>query len=306
MAYQWEMISELEAKSLSSGGETVDKYISTKNCTALMIGVQCLENTNTIPTVANICTKIGTIEIVASNKDGGGPQVSYDADDIAPLMEKLYGKAMPGIYGTQTNDQYEHFQFWLPLSPDPWSSTYGFRDARLKITTSGTQTNADTFVLYVGALLHDQKPSYYVQTLMHSETGVASNGKVDEDLPEGGTLLADYAFATTNLSDLTTSDAATINDIALVVDNSEQARISNRCMHAFFPTGTYDVATTVTSTSAVGGSSYLFADYGWMKAAKDGQLHGIPIGRNWKLRLKTNAADAIRNYQMVAMPTGAL
>lgn len=307
MSYVREMISELEGYSLAAGGGVVDKYISTKNCTGLLIGVQCLENGATVPTRANIATKLGTIEVWASTKDGGGPQVSYDFDDLPALNEKLFGLPQPSVIGTQTDNRYQHIQYFLPLSPNPLLPTFGFRDARLKITYSGTETASDTYLIWVGAILHDVKPSYYIQSLLHTETGVASNGKVDEDMTEGGHFMGAYAFSTTSLQDLQLSDAATINDFAVVVDNSELSRLSNRVMHAEYPPVTYLTSGTTVASSEVdgfGGTSYHFWDTGWKLSKKDGQLHGIPIGRNYKLRMKTNAADAIRAYHFTALPVG--
>lgn len=304
MSYNWVMISELDGLSLGSGGEQIDKYLSQKNVTALLIGVQCLENGSTIPTAANIHTKIGTIEVVGSNLDGsGGSQVSIDVDDIPPLMEKLYGKAQPGIMGSQADNQFIHFQYFLPLSPDIYSSKFGYRDARIKIITSGTQTNSDTYKLYVAALLHNEKPSHYIQMLNNNFTATANVNK-DLDLPEGGKLMGAYAMGTTSLNDLTTSDAPSINELAVVVDNTEKERVNTRALLGINPTGVYMVGgTTVTSTAAVGGSEYIFWDLGWLSSARNVNLsEGLNIGKNWKLRVKPQAADAIRVYPLIAMP----
>lgn len=296
MSYQVEMITELDGKSLQSGAEVIDNYINTKNCTALLIGVQCMEDT-TLPTAANIHTKIGTIEIVASAKDGGGTQVSIDADDVPPFMEKLYGKPLPGIYGADTDNNFLHFQYFLPLSPDPLSSKFGYREARFVVKTSATQTASDAYKLYVAAILHDVEPQFYIQVLNRAFT--ASSGvNSDYDLPEGGLLMGIYAMGTTSLQDITTSDAPTIDQFALLVNNSEKEKISTKSLQAFSPVGTYDVAGTVTSTAAIGGPEYLFWDLGYKRG------YGIPIGRNWKIRVKPLASDAVRLYPLVAMPVG--
>jgi hypothetical protein len=298
MAYQVEMITELDGKSLQSGAEVIDNYISTKNCTGLFVGVQCMENA-TLPTAANIHTKMGTFEIVASSKDGGGTQVSLDADDIPPMMEKFYGKPMPGIYGSDADDQYLHFQYFLPLSPDPLSSKFGYRDARFVVKTSATQTASDAYKLYVAALLHDEKPQYYIQMLNRSFT--ASSGvNSDYDLPENQLLMGTYAMGTTSLQGLGTSDAPTIDQLAIVVNGSEKERVSTKMLHAYVPDGIYDVAGTVTSTAAIGGSVYVFWDLGYKRG------YGIPIGKDWKIRVKPLASDAVRLYPMIAMSTGGV
>lgn len=301
MAYQIEMIPELDGKTLTAGADVIDKYISSKTCTALLIGVRVTETGGTIPTAANIHTKIGTIEVVASNKDGGGVQVSIDADDIPPMIEKMSGKpgiANTGIMGSQTDTRIQHFQYWLPLSPDPWSPKFGFRDAKFKISTSGTNTNITSTAtkIYVAALLHDDMPEHFIEMKNSGFTAVSGTNK-DLDLIEGGSIMGAYAMGTTSLQDLTTSDAPTIDQLALVVDNSEKERINSRCINAFNPTGVYMVAgTTVTSTSAIGGSTYMFWDLGYRKG------YGIPIGRNWKLRTKPLASNAVRLYPIVSYP----
>ncbi len=301
MGYQLEMISELDGKSLASTAEVIDKYISSKNCSALLIGVQCLQDGSTLPLVANIHTKMGTIEIVASNKDGGGVKVSIDADDIPPMMEKMSGKpgiSMPGLMEktTQADNTYVHFEYWLPLSPDPWSGKYGYRDARVKFLTSGTQTNSDTYKLYVAALLHDDPPQYYIEMLNNAFTATSGTNK-DLDLSEGGTIMGAYAMGTTSLQDLTTADAPTIDQLALVKNNSEAERINSRCINAFTPVGIHMVAgTTVTTNSGVGGTEYMFWDLGYKRG------YGIPIGRNWKLRVKPLSSHAVRIYPVIAQP----
>lgn len=312
MTYVRQMVSELEGYSLAVGGGNVDKYISTQNCTGLYIGVQCLESGGTVPTRANIATKLGQVEVWASTKDGGGPQVSYDFDDLPGLLEKLpidgVMPRQPSVRGTQTTAYFQHIAYYLPLSPCPLVPTFGFRDARLKITYTGTETASSNYLLWVGAILHDVKPSYYIQSLMRTETGVATLGKVDQDMTEGGHFLGAYVMGTTSQQDLTTSDATTLTDIGVVVDNSEIARWSARALFADQQPSTYLVGgTTVTSTdSAAGGAGteYMFYDTGWNLSARDGMIHGIPIGRNFKLRLKTNAPDAIRAYHLTALPVG--
>jgi hypothetical protein len=299
MAYQVEMISELDGLSLGSGAEIIDKYISTKNCTALLIGVQCLHASAvpTQPLAAAIHTKLGTVEIVVSNKDGGGSQVSIDAADIPPLMEKIYGKPMPGIIGTNTNNRYQHFQYFLPLSPDPWSPKFGYRDARVKFKTGtdAAATDSDTYKLYVAAILHDEMPQYYIQMLNNSYTATSGVNK-DLDIPESGVLMGAYAMGTTSLDNLTSSDAPTINELALVVNNTERSRINTRTIHAFTPTGVYMVAgVTPTSTYLVGSSEYVFWDLGFRRG------YGVHIGHEWKLRIKPQASNAVRMYPLVAM-----
>jgi hypothetical protein len=302
MGYQVEMISELDGKSLASTAEVVDKYISSKNCTALLIGVQYLQNGSTLPTaVDDVHVKMGTIEIVASNKDGGGTQISIDADDIPQMIAKMSGKsgvANTGQLGaaTQANNTYCHFEYWLPFSPDPWSSKYGFKDARVKFITAANPTNTDTYKLYVAALLHDEPPQYYIEMKNNAFTATASTNK-DLDLPEGGTLMGAFAMGTTALQDLTTSDAPTIDQLALVVNNSERERISTKCINAFYPVGVYMVAsTTVTSTQSIA-VEYMFWDLGYKRG------YGIPVGRNYKLRVKPLASDAVRMYPVIAHPS---
>ncbi len=296
MAYQVEMVSDLDGLSLAATAEVIDKYISTNNCTALLIGVQTIEEGGSIPTAALIHAKIGTIEIVVSNKDGGGSQVSIDVDDIPPIMEKVWGKPMPGVIGTQADEYYQHFQYFLPLSPDPLSSRFGYRDARVKFLTTATETNSDNFKLYVAAVLHEEPPQYYIQMLNNSYTATANVNK-DIDLIEGGTIMGAYAMGTTSLQDLTSSDAPTINELALVVGRTERSRINTRCIHAFTPTGFYMVAgVTVTSSYLVGGSKYIFWDLGYRRG------YGVPIGNEWKLRIKPQASDAVRMYPLIAMP----
>lgn len=306
MSYQVEMISELDGLSLASTAENIPKYISTKNCTALLIGVQCLENGAAIPTAANIHAKMGTIEIVVSNKDGGGTQFSMDFDDIPPLMEKIYGKPLPGVQGLTANNDFCHFQYWLPLSPDPWSSKFGYRDAIVRFLTAADGSEADTYKLYVAALLHDESPQYYIQTLNNPFTATSGVYK-DLDIPEGAAIMGTYAMGTTSLFALTSSDAPTIDELALYVGNTERNRINTRCIHAYTPTGFYIVpnttlaASTVTSTdnataaSAMGGSKYVFWDLGYRRQS------GIPIGNAWKLRIKPAASDAVRVYPLIAM-----
>lgn len=298
MAYQVEMISELDNVSLASTAEIIDKYISNKNCTALLIGVQCLENGIAIPTAANIHAKMGTVEIVGSNKNGGGTQVSIDFDDIPPIMEKVYGKPMPGVTGTQANNQYIHFQYFLPLSPDPLSSKFGYEGARIKfLTTADDGATSDNFRLYVAALLHDEPPQYFIQMLNNSYTATANVNK-DLDIIEGGNLMGAYVMGTTSLDNISSTDTPTINELAVVVNGTEKSRINTRCIHAFTPTGFYMVAgVTVTSSYLVGGSEYVFWDLGYRRG------YGIPIGNQWKLRIKPQASDAVRAYPLIAVRT---
>lgn len=297
MVYTLEMITELDGRALQSGAEVVNNLIDSRNCTALIIGVQCLENA-TLPTAANIHSKIGTIEIKAHPKDGGNTQVSIDADDIPPMIGKFFGKPQPGIYGADADNNYLHFQYFLPLSPDPLTPKFGYSGARLVIKTTATETASDTYKLYVAAILHEDEPSYYIQMLNRPFTAT-SGVDSDYDLPVGGNLMGVYAMGTTSLQDITTSDAPTIDQLAIVVNNSEKEKISTKAIHAYTPVGTYDVATTVTSTAAIGGPEYVFWDLGYKRG------YGIPIGTAWKIRVKPLAGDAVRLYPMIAFNAGS-
>ncbi len=298
MGYSWEVLGELEAKSLASTGEIVDKYISSGNCTALIIGVRCLENA-TQPTAANVHTKIGTVNIVASPSIVGGNQVSIDADDIPPMLPLLNpwsrGDIQSSVYGTHVDNQYQHYQYYIPLSPDPYQSKFGYRDARIKIEASGTETNADAFDINVQGLIHDEMPEFYVQCLLNSFTGATGDSKTDLKLPQGGMLMGAMAFGTTSLQDLTSSDAPSIRAMAILKNNTQFKRQHSRCMLAERPRGVYMVGgTTVTVTSP----DYMFYDIGWRKG------QGIPImDNNTYLEVVTAAADAIRVYPLVAMPS---
>ncbi len=129
----------------------------------------------------------------------------------------------------------------------------------------------------------------------------ASSGvNTDYDLPENELLMGTYAMGTTSLQNLTSSDAPTIDQLALVINNSEKERVSTKMLHAYSPVGTYDVAGTVTSTALIGGPEYVFWDLGYKRG------YGIPIGKGWKIRVKPLASDAVRLYPMIAMRTGGV
>jgi len=290
MGYSIQMLSELDGVALASGAEVIDKYISTKNCTGLLIGVKSQENGGTIQTLANIFTKMGTLEVVVSNQNGGGSQVSIDWDDIPSYTERIMHPGLQShITGTQADDNWVFASFFIPLSPDPYSPKFGYRDARIKLLTSGTQTASDNYSVYAAALLHDQAPEYYVQMIQNAYT-TSSGVNKDFDLPEGQLLMGVHAFGTTSLGDLTATDAPTIDQFALVVDNSERERINARALAALQPRGFYNLTATPTTASA----DYLFWDLGFKKG------FGIPIARNWKLRVKTLASDAARIYPLIA------
>jgi hypothetical protein len=299
MGYSWEVLGELESKTLASGGEIVDKYISSGNCTALRIGVRCLEDGGTVPTAANIHSKIGTINVVASPSIVGGNQVSLDADDIPPMLQMLNpwsrGDVQSSVYGTQTDNQYQHFQYYIPLSPDPYQSKFGYRDARLKVESTSTQTASDNYDITVEGLIHDDMPEFYVQCLLNSFTGATGDAKTDLKLPQGGMLMGAMVMGTTSLQDLTTSDAPSVRAVAVLKNNTQFKRQHTRCMLAERPRGVYMVGgTTVTVT----GPDYMFYDVGWRKG------QGIPIvDNNTFLEIVTASAHAVRAYPLVAMPS---
>lgn len=297
MGYTWEILGKLDDKAISSSGETIDEYITRANCTAVRFTVTALQNTGTQSTAANFHSKVGTFKISASPSIVGGDQVNIDADDIPPMLTMLSpyarGDIRAGVEGTATDDRYQHFEYYVPFSPDPYQPTFGFEDARLKIEFTSTETNTDGFRVTVEGLIHDQMPEYYIETKLNTFTGATGNATTDLKLPKGGILMGAYAMGTTSLQDLTTSDAPSIRRIGILRNNTVYNQQHGRCMNAERPRGVYMVGgTTVTVVSP----DYMFYDVGWRKG------QGVPIGDDQTyLRVTTAAADAINVYPLVAM-----
>lgn len=299
MGYSWEVLGELESKTLASGGEIVDKYISSGNCTALRMGVQFLESGGT-PAVANVHSKIGTIDIVASPSIVGGNQVVLDADDIPQMRVNMTPwnviDIQHGVIGTHSTVNMFHYPYYIPLSPDPYQSKFGYRDARLKIESTSTETNTGTYNITVEGLIHDEMPEFYITMQNNAFTGAASDAKTDLKLPQGGMLMGALLMGTTSLMDLGTSDAPTIHSVSILKNNTIFKRQTNRCMLAERPVGVYEVVGS--STITINSHDYLFYDVGWRKG------QGIPItDNNTFLEITTASAHAVRCYPLVAMPS---
>lgn len=299
MGYTWEVLGELESKTLASGGEIVDKYISSGNCTALRIGVQFLESGGT-PVIANVHSKVGTVNVVASPSIVGGNQVVLDADDI-PQMGILMnpwskGDIQHGVIGQHSTVNMFHYPYFIPLSPDPYQSKFGYRDARIKIEATSTETNTGSYNVTVEGLIHDEMPEFYIQMLNNAFTGATGDAKTDLKLPQGGMLMGALLMGTTSLYDLGTSDAPAIHSVSLLKNNTVFKRQTNRCMLAEHPVGVYEVMGS--STITINSHDYLFYDVGWRKG------QGIPItDNNTYLEIVTAAAQAIRVYPLMAMPS---
>lgn len=266
------IITKLEGKTLQATAENIEETISVDNCTQINIGLEALEAGGTQPTLANMVDKLGTVEIKKN-----GTQVSIDADDIAYFVEKIYGE-LPVVQGTQTDNYYQFLQLAMPLSPYPYCPEFGYQDATIVHKTAADPGTMDTSKLYVEAVTHNVAPKYSIQMIGTNFTATANSNK-DIDI-SGKFLMGVHAFGTTGLANLTTSDALTIDEMAILYDTVENIRTKSKFLHAETPNTNGD---------------YLLWDLGFAEGK------GKPIMPNTQLRIKPKASDAARVYPIIAV-----
>jgi hypothetical protein len=299
------IVNSLNDETFGATAGTIQHGFKTeKPIHGILATMHFLQDGATLPTISHMVTQFGS---ELSVKAGGKNVFSLSVADLHHLL----GHAMPNRIavhqsdGTGADNHVMSVSFPIPLGPFAWGfpihPDFGVDPSldtvSVKLDYPADANNIDGRELYLDYItLEGKKPKYFVERITRNYTAGATGWGHYVDLPYGRDvrLLDHYFWMTSSLAAGTTTDATSIEQLSLELNQTEKYLIKVNTDSLQFNAGNL----SLTATSPEESLYYLYAP-----TSKLGEIDGaIPLIEQARYHYYAGVADAIRCNSGVIRP----
>lgn len=292
------MVQIVTDESIGTSGEVVTADLPADFTVTELILTQMLVQDTDEATLAEKLASLDTFELTTRS----GSPWKIDGDDLYYLNRDLYGRH-PHIAGNSvaTNNLIVYASLKVPLNPktvaNKWDMSMGITPAskgKIRVTMgTDTASGCDGRTLTVTALGYENlHVPEYMGAFTDNFTSVVGDNFRDIQTDRVAGLMGAYAFGTTGIEDLTTTDAPTVYDMGWAVGKSVREKIR---AHGLSFDGAWNEVISPGEAAGLPVSDYHLLDMG-VRAG----LY-VPYVNDLQVYINSKVANAVRLHPLLAM-----